>query len=52
MEKQNVKYQGFKDLDCYKFSRELRIYVSMLVKKFPNNEEYLLKKQIIKSSRS
>lgn len=38
MEKQNVKYQGFKDLNYYNFPRQLRIYVFMLVKKFPNDE--------------
>jgi four helix bundle protein len=45
-------YKGYKELDCYKKSRELRIYISGLAKKFPAEERYLLKSQIKRSSRS
>lgn len=45
-------YKGYKDLDCYKKSRELRIYISNLTKKFPADEKYLLLSQVKKSSRS
>jgi four helix bundle protein len=45
-------YRGFKDLDCYKKSRELRIYVSNIAKKFPADEKFLLTSQIKRSSRS
>ena len=47
-----MKYIGFKDLECYKEARILRIYISRLTKKFPENEKYLLTKQIIDCSRS
>jgi four helix bundle protein len=47
-----MKYVGFKDLECYKEARILRIYISVLAKKFPENEKYLLTKQIIDCSRS
>jgi len=45
-------YLGFKELDCYKKSRELRIYISNLIKKFPSEEKYLLISQLKRSSRS
>jgi four helix bundle protein len=45
-------YKGYKELDCYKKSRELRVYISELVKKFPTEEKYLLISQIKRSSRS
>ena len=45
-------YKGFKDLDCYKQARELRIMISSLVKNFPKEERYELTSQIIRSSRS
>lgn len=47
-----MRYIGFKDLECYKEARILRIYISVLAKKFPENEKYLLTKQIIDCSRS
>ena len=45
-------YKGYKDLDCYKKSRELRIFISELVKKFPVEEKYMLISQSKRSSRS
>ena len=45
-------YKGFKDLDCWKKGRELRIIISTLVKKFPPEEKYQLVSQMIRSSRS
>ena len=47
-----MNYRGYKDLECYKQGRELRIFVSTLVKKFPPHEKYLLSAQILDSSRS
>src|SRR5438067_8461363 len=47
-----MEYKGYKDLDCYKKARELRMYVSDLSKKFPSHEKFLLTAQIIDSSRS
>ncbi len=47
-----MNYKGYKELDCYKQARELRIYVATLVKKFPAHEKFLLTSQIIDSSRS
>ena len=45
-------YKGFKDLECWKKSRELRIKISTLVKRFPTEERYKLSSQIIHASRS
>jgi len=45
-------YKGYKDLDCYKKSRELRIFMSELVKKYPAEEKYMLISQSKRSSRS
>ena len=47
-----MNYQGYKELNCYKKARELRISISALVKKFPSSEKFLLVAQIIDSSRS
>lgn len=45
-------YKGFKDLECWKKGRELRIKISILVKKFPAEEKYKLSSQITQASRS
>ena len=42
----------FEELDCYKLGRELRNAVSKFCKTLPREEEYRLKDQIIRSSRS
>jgi four helix bundle protein len=47
-----MNYRGYKDLECYKQGRELRIFVSALAKKFPSHEKFLLTAQIPDSSRS
>ena len=47
-----MEYKGYKDLECYKQARELRIYISGLTKKFPAHEKFLLSAQILNSSRS
>lgn len=43
---------SFTDLDVWKKSREIRNYVSSLVRSFPSEEKYRLTDQIIRSSRS
>ena len=45
-------YKGYKELDCYKRSRELRIYLSKLTKKISTEEKYLLISQAKRSSHS
>lgn len=47
-----MNYKGYKDLECYIKARELRIFISDLVKKFPPHEKFLLTAQIIDCSRS
>lgn len=47
-----MEFRGYKDLECYKKARELRIFVAVLVKKFPPIENFLLRSQITDSSRS
>ena len=47
-----MNYKGYKDLECYIKARELRIFISALVKKFPQQEKFLLTAQIIDCSRS
>jgi four helix bundle protein len=47
-----MDYKGYKDLDCYKQARLLRINISEIVKKFPASEKYLLTAQIIDCTRS
>ena len=47
-----MNYKGYKDLECYIKARELRIFISALLKKFPPQEKFLLTAQIIDCSRS
>jgi four helix bundle protein len=47
-----MDYKGYKDLDCYKYARSLRIHISDMAKKFPASEKYLLTAQIIDCTRS
>jgi four helix bundle protein len=47
-----MNYKGYKDLECYKEARLLRILISELVKKIPSHEKFLLTAQVIDSSRS
>ncbi|MEP6467494.1 MAG: four helix bundle protein [Parafilimonas sp.] len=47
-----MNYKGYKELDCYKQARELRIYISDLAKTLPSHEKFLLVSQIIRTSRS
>jgi four helix bundle protein len=45
-------YKGFKDLDCYKYGRELRQSIAKIINHFPKEEKYELISQIKRSSRS
>ncbi len=47
-----MNYKGYKDLDCYKEARLLRVFISGLVKKFPASEKFLLSSQLLDASRS
>src|SRR6478736_220127 len=47
-----MHYKGYKELECYIKARELRVFISGLVKKFPSHEKFLLTAQIIDCSRS
>lgn len=47
-----MNYKGYKDLECYIKARELRIFISVLAKKNPANEKFLLTAQIVDCSRS
>jgi four helix bundle protein len=44
--------QTFETLECYKLGREFRKEVSKFCKSLPKQEEYRLKDQLIRSSRS
>lgn len=45
-------YDSFEELNVYKIAREIRLGISVLCKTFPQNEEYKLRDQIVRSSRS
>jgi four helix bundle protein len=47
-----MNYKGYKDLECYIKARELRVFISALVKKIPPYEKFLLTAQIVDYSRS
>ncbi len=44
---------SFKDLECWKASRDLRLFVSdEIISKLPNDEKFVLTSQLRRSSRS
>lgn len=45
-------YESFEDLNAYKIAREIRKEIAELTKSFPKHEEYRLRDQMIRSSRS
>ena len=47
-----MEFKGYKDLECYKKGRDLRMLVSLMVKNFPSHEKFLLSAQITDASRS
>jgi four helix bundle protein len=48
----NNGFESFEELNAYKLAREIRTEISIISKTFPPYEEYKLKDQIIRSSRS
>jgi four helix bundle protein len=47
-----MHYKGYKELECYKEARLLRVLIAGLVKKFPPHEKFLLTGQVVDFSRS
>ena len=45
-------YKGFEGLEVYKAARNFRIKITRVAKTFPQHENYLLRSQIVRSSRS
>ncbi|MGA0333414.1 MAG: four helix bundle protein [Kiritimatiellia bacterium] len=45
-------YKTFEDLSCYRAARDFRLNISHWAKSLPKDEKYLLKSQILRSSRS
>ena len=46
------KYTGFEGLEVYKAARAFRIKLSLLAKVLPAQEKFILKDQVLRSSRS
>jgi len=46
------KIRSFEDLECWKACREIRNYVSVIIKKFPPEEKYALTDGMRRASRS
>lgn len=49
---QQNSYKGFKELNCWKEARVLRIIISTLSKTIPSSEKFLLVSQMLRASRS
>jgi four helix bundle protein len=47
-----MNYKGYKELDCYKQARELRMYISDLARLLQSHEKFMLFDQMIRASRS
>ncbi|GBE05528.1 hypothetical protein BMS3Abin10_01160 [bacterium BMS3Abin10] len=52
MKSEDDSIKSFEDLDCWKICRELRKFISELVKKYPKEEKYRLVNDMLRSSRS
>jgi len=48
----NNSLKSFEELECWKTCTELRRYISLLIKKFPKDEQYSLIDQMRRASRS
>lgn len=48
----NMSIESFKDLECYKAARKVRIDTSCFARTLPADEKYRLKDQMIRASRS
>ena len=48
----NNSLKSFEELECWKTCTELRRYISLLIKKFPKEEQYSLIDQMRRASRS
>ena len=49
---QNLSYKSFEDLDCWKACREVRQFISELVKKYPRDEKFSLVDDMKRAARS
>lgn len=47
-----MTYTGIENLETWKVARKLRVEISIFAKNLPVEEKYLLKSQIVRSSRS
>ncbi|MBN7810435.1 four helix bundle protein [Algoriphagus sp. H41] len=47
-----MEISSFENLEVWKKGRELRIFVSLLCRKFPSHEKYALLSQTLRASRS
>ena len=50
--KNNQHIKSFEDLECWKASKEVREYISVMIKKFPASEKYDLIDNMKRASRS
>ena len=51
-EEPKVKIRGFEDLHTWQACRDLRVFISTIVKALPKDEKYRLADQMIRSSRA
>ena len=47
-----MSIKSFEDLDCWKACTEVRRTITLLVKKYPSNEKYLIVQDMIRAARS
>lgn len=47
-----MKFESFENLEVWKLSRELKLEIKEVIEKFPTEEKYLLRNQLIRCSRS
>lgn len=45
-------FRSFEDLDCWKACREVRKYITKIVKKYPKEERYRLVDDMMRAARS
>jgi len=52
MNSSNNDIKSFEDLDCWKVCRELRQFISEILKEYPKDEKFRLVNDMLRASRS
>jgi len=52
MEQRNISFKSFEELDCWEACRDVRRFVTELVKKYPKEEKFAIVDDMKRAARS